>query len=229
MVTPLAVARPPADVAHHRLGVGHPRADEEHPRALAATTQLAHVGVMAKRRRTRRAVKAGHQKIVAVPRVLAQPKAGTIHVGAIAAQATAHRAPGRLAVMPVHQVQAVVRAIAARRRPEAAAATVAAATTATITVADPVVDQAMAVVAAAAATVVKVTAHRAHAGGSVVSRRKVAASGLATTVAIRAATLATTAAHLRRVPLTAAVTTQADRTARRAPVAEAAAGAIAMA
>ena len=226
------------------------RVDAAH-RLADATLQPARAGNTAKHRRMRRAVKVGHRKIVAAPRDLA--KAATIHVVATAHRATAHRAvarPRRAATL-VHQVrhleQAAAKVIAALHPRVAAVATaagvavaaavVAVATPAT-TVAVEVADQAMADVAAPAATVVvKVTAHRAHAGASVVSRRRGGAAKvvMATVpVAIRAAamglaTAATTVAHLRRARLTAVATTQAARTVRRAPAAVAVAGATAMA
>ena len=243
VVTPRVVARPRVGVARLRVDAAHRLAD--------ATLQPARAGNTAKHRQTRRAVKVGHRKIVAAPRDLA--KAATIHVVATARRATAHRAVARLRQVVatlVHRVhhleQAAAKAIASLHPQVAAVATAAgvataaavAEATAAITAVVQVADQATAVVVAPAATVVvKVTAHRARAGVSVVSRRRGGAAKvvMATVpVAIRAAamglaTAATTVAHPRRAQLTVVATTQAALTVRRAQAAGAAAGAIAMA
>ena len=236
-VTRLAVARLLVDEAPRR-------ADEEHQPALDATMPPVHGGAMAKRRRMRRAVRAGHRKIVVVRRALVRVE--TIRAVATAAQATAHRVRAHPAVTLARPVRPVPRAhpapevakvTAARHLLVAAAAMVAtavAATTVAIAAAEPVrvavVDRAMAVGAALAATAVKVTARRARAGASVVNLHRAAASAAAAPAAVLVAALAMTVAHLLRALLTLAVTTRADQTVRREPAAEAAvAGAIAMA
>lgn len=211
-------------------------------RLADATLQPVRAGNTAKHRPMRHVVKAGHRKIVVAPRDLV--KAATIHVVATAHRATAHRAVARLRQVVatlVHRVRhlepAEAKAIAALH-PRVAAVATAAGVAVAAAVAPEVADQAMAdVVAPAATVVVKVTAHRAHAGASVVSRRRGGAAKvvMATVpVAIRAAamglaTAAATVAHLRRARLTAVATTQAARTVRRAPAAVAVAGATAMA
>lgn len=244
--TLLAVARLRVDEAPRRAGEEHQPVGEEHLPVRGATMQPVQGGAMVKRRRTRRAVRAGHRKIVVARRALA--RAATIRAVATAAQATA--LPGRARpvvtlarpvrrVRGAHPAQGVAKAIAVRHRLVAAAAmaVTAAAATVAITVAEPVrvaVDRAMAVGAARAAMAVKVmAAHPARDGVSVVSRLRAAADIAAaeTAVAMRAAASAMTVARLLRVQLTPAVVMRAAQTVHRVPVAQAvaAAGPIAMA
>ena len=84
------------------------------------------------------------------------------------------------------------------------------------------------VAGAPAATAVKVTAHRALVGASVVIlRRAVAVLAMAVVTIQAVAALKTTAARLRHVPPTVVETMRAARIAHRVPVV-AGAGAIAM-
>lgn len=194
-------------MARHRADAAR---QEAHPLAVAVTLQPGHAGAMAKRRRMRHVVKAGHRKIDAVLRALAPPKAGTIHAVATARQA-AHPTSAHRAVVRKRLVGAATRVVdqvmAATRRAALAARADAVVTAAAVATEQPAAKAAIRAAGKAAAMVVKGTAHRVRAGVIVANQRKVAA-----VMKARAAADLTVARHAPLAPVvTAVAATAADQ------------------